>query len=174
MLIGGTRWGRPCRTAPRADVRVKGSGPGGRSGEQGPGAPGATQSRPGAGCTEDSGAAPSPQGTAAQDAGVCEDLRAAGGATSPPRLGAGSAGSKNSPGRGLRAAARALPVPVCVSCVSSRPLPLALATPLRPGLADGGQWAPPSRPGTLLGPLGVGTGMRWPRPSRETVAWARP
>ena len=144
-----------------------------------PGAPGETESRPGAGRTEDPRRCPVSAGHGwrarqLRTPGCARSSGAGGGATSPPRLEAGSAGAKNSPGWGLRAAARALSVPVCLSSVSHRPLPLALATPLRPGLADGGQGAPPSPLGTRLGPLGSGTGMRWPGPSRGTVAWARP
>lgn len=180
--IRGLRWGRPCRTARLADVRVSGSGRGGRSGEQGGRAsrgPRGNRVTAGGGTHRGPRRCPVSAGHGwrarqLRTPGCARSSGAGGGATSPPRLEAGSAGAKNSPGWGLRAAARALSVPVCLSCVSHRPLPLALATPLRPGPADGGQGAPPSPLGTRLGPLGSGTGMRWPGPSRGTVAWARP
>lgn len=142
-----------------------------------PGAFGETESRPGAGRPEDPGAATSPQGTNGRRGSSGRR-----GARGPPGLEegrralaarrGGSAGAKNSPGRGLRSAARALSVLVCLSLGPSLPAPPpALATPLWYGPADGGQWAPPSPPGGVsASPWAQGQGCGWPAPTRELSA----
>lgn len=105
--------------------------------------------------------------------GCARSSGAGGGATNPrgPERG-WSAGAKNSPGRGLRSAASALSVLVCLSLGPSLPAPPpALATPLWPGPADRGQWAPPGPPGGVrASPWAQGQECGWPAPTRELSA----